>query len=548
MGHRSSGRASEHARPASRSSVESSFRPRAARDAQPPAGLAPDVPAAEQSAPPGDPLEYTPANVPRTPARLGQLIDGRYRIERWIGGGGMGLVYECQHVRIGKRFAVKVLHDDCVAPEAGERLQIEARAASAIGNPHIVDISDFGKLPDGSPYLVMELLDGLTLGQLLQTYGRLPVPRVLSLTQQVAAALGAAHEVGILHRDLKPENVFVSHRDGEDFVKLLDFGLAKLDWNAPRKLTGTGVVIGTPDYLSPEQAMGLDVDPRSDIYSFGVLLYELLAGGAPFQGNSAWDVLHQHVYVVPAALATLVPPVLVPRRLERLVFKCLAKRPEHRFQTMGELQDELEQVADELAASAAAPAPAPASSVAPVLSPSPRRVLPEALSLPTLAEQDVLGAIEPPGAEQQELPAAVSARRSWRRVYLAAGACVLLAPLLAQIASDTEEAAVVAPPAAVVQAAFVPSVVAPEPAVAPAAAAPEPAPAPAAVAQPAGLPRSSKAKPGPARRAAPARSTARSLPVEAPPTAAPAAAPASAAPLSPPAPSAAELVDPWPLR
>lgn len=274
---------------------------------------------------------------------VGLVVDGRYVIEGLLAEGGIGLVYECRHLLIGKRMAMKVIRPAyCSTPDLKARLRIEAQAASSIGNDHIVNVSDFGTLPNGSPYLVMELLKGMPLSELLRTHGRLPAQRVVSLALQIADGVGAAHQAGIVHRDLKPDNIFIVRRDDEDFVKILDFGLAKRSGPGAVQLTGPGLVLGTPHYMAPEQATGMPADPRVDIYALGVLMYELVSGRVPFSGGNAMAILTQHAHNVPPAFSTMVPKPLVAPALEAIITKCLLKRPEHRFTTMGALQDALE--------------------------------------------------------------------------------------------------------------------------------------------------------------------------------------------------------------
>jgi serine/threonine protein kinase len=271
---------------------------------------------------------------------LGRTIDRRYRVESLLGEGGMGLVYRVTHTHLNKPLAIKVLRrENTRDPEVLARFRREAESASAIGNEHIVDISDFGVLDDGSTFFVMECLDGIDLIDAIDVAQRMPEERAIRIAIQVCRALGAAHNAGIVHRDLKPENVFLTRRkETEDFVKILDFGIAKVA-NGPKRLTRAGEVLGTPHYMSPEQCEGDNVDHRTDIYALGVLMYEMVTGHVPHDADTMMGILTKQMYEDP-----IPPKVRVPQlseQLEQLIMRCLEKKPDQRYQTMHEIEEDL---------------------------------------------------------------------------------------------------------------------------------------------------------------------------------------------------------------
>ncbi len=275
---------------------------------------------------------------------VGEVLDGRYQVEERLGAGGMGVVYRASHVELGRRFAVKVLKKEFgTDQEAVERLAREARATSSLGHPNIVNVVDFGALADGSPYFVMEYLEGETLTSRMAREGALPLEVALDIAEQVAEALQAAHRLGIVHRDLKPDNVFLVPSAEGVRVKLLDFGVAKV-LGAARKLTRTGIVFGTPQYMSPEQAAGQAVDHRADIYALGLVLYEMLTGRVPFQGDTFMGVLSQHMFDPPAPPSQVLGRPLGP--VEHVVLRALEKNPDARHPDVAELLRDLRAVRD----------------------------------------------------------------------------------------------------------------------------------------------------------------------------------------------------------
>lgn len=274
------------------------------------------------------------------------LTFDKYKVISRIGEGGMGLVYEAEHTVIEKRVAMKILREDFSRrPEVVERFRQEAKSASRIGHENIVDISDFGTTPHGSSYFVMEYLEGEDLANVLAREGTLPIERIANILLQCCRALGAAHAKGIVHRDIKPENVFlVTRGKRRDFVKIVDFGIAKMSdietEGAPgRKLTKTGMIFGTPEYMSPEQAAGKALDHRVDVYALGVILFEGLTGRVPFVGDSFMGILTQHMFEEPPPLRDVNPRVSTSSEMEMVIYKALAKDPDQRYGSMTELED-----------------------------------------------------------------------------------------------------------------------------------------------------------------------------------------------------------------
>ena len=277
---------------------------------------------------------------------IGKVVDGRYRIERIVGRGGMGTVYACRHVVVGKAFAMKVLRSGIErSEEVLQRFIREAQAANAVRSRHICEMSDFGQLESGAFYVVMELLQGMSLTRALREK-RLKRRDIKHVFIQISETLQKAHDVNIIHRDLKPDNVVLVHDDNDPFfVKLVDFGIAKIMESKASNLTETGVILGTPYYMSPEQARGDKIDHRSDIYALGVMMYRAFTGKLPFVADTAMGVLTRHLTEKPE-LPSLITEMDAPT--ERLILRCLEKRPIDRFQAMASVSDALRSLDDVL--------------------------------------------------------------------------------------------------------------------------------------------------------------------------------------------------------
>lgn len=263
----------------------------------------------------------------------GDVIDGKYRVIRQLGVGGMGMVFEAEAMRLHRRVAIKVLQAPFAHREdLGVRFQLEAQAAGRIGSPHIVEVLDLGQLPAGEPYMVMELLLGETLRDRLRRQARLTGEQLLPIAQQLLSALMAAHAANVVHRDLKPDNVFLVRSNQGDFVKLLDFGVSKFGQaNGAQELglTQNGTLLGTPYYLSPEQVQGHAVDQRSDVYAAGVIFYEALTGRTPYQAEAMTDLLFKIVMTEAAPIAVVAPDV--DPAWSRIVERAMARSREARF-------------------------------------------------------------------------------------------------------------------------------------------------------------------------------------------------------------------------
>jgi hypothetical protein len=284
-------------------------------------------------------------------------LDSRYRITGVLGSGGMGCVYLAEHVSIRRPLALKLLHPEVEEiEEVAKRFEREAFAIGRVDHPNCVNVSDFGKFGDGTFYMVLELLDGVLLFDLLERQSRVDWKRALHIGRHVLSALAYAHDAGIIHRDVKPENVILVDQDGDpDFAKILDFGIAKLHDDAQadsdtglltndNKLTQQGITIGTPTYIAPEQAYGLSIDRRADLYSLSVMLYEMITGVPPFDADEVGALLRMHVSAKVPPFAAVAPDVDVPEAVEQLILHGLQKKAEDRIGSAEEYIDRIDKI------------------------------------------------------------------------------------------------------------------------------------------------------------------------------------------------------------
>ncbi|MBI5479550.1 MAG: protein kinase [Deltaproteobacteria bacterium] len=279
---------------------------------------------------------------------IGTVLDGRYRILKKLGEGGMGEVYLAEHVNLGRKEALKILQPELASDrEFVSRFRREARATNRVQHPSIISVYDFGQLPDGRFYLTTEFAEGERVDSVLRRVGAFPVPRALGILAQLADAVSHAHAAGVIHRDLKPENmILVEHRGRADVLKVLDFGIAKIvapDHAESVQLTRKGQMFGTPVYMPPEQAAGVGVDGRSDIYAIGVIAFELLVGEPPFRGR-LMELLRAHATQTPDRPSARRPEAAIPPALDAIVLRCLEKKQDQRYQTAAELLAALERI------------------------------------------------------------------------------------------------------------------------------------------------------------------------------------------------------------
>ena len=280
---------------------------------------------------------------------VGQVLADRYHIMKKLGEGGMGQVYLAEHVKMGRRSAIKVMNPSMVHDsEAVARFNREAANASRISNAHVCAIYDFGETPEGLIYLAMEFIEGEPLTELIRQEGALPVSRAADIAIQVAAALQAAHDLDIVHRDLKPDNIMLTRsRDGSDAVKVVDFGLAKAvgGEGGGQKVTRTGLVVGTPEFMSPEQLSGDKLDGRTDVYSLGLVLFNMLTGTLPFPADSVQEAMIKRLTDEPAELLEVRPDLHFPPGLQQILDTALARNPVDRYQSAAKFAHDLAAVA-----------------------------------------------------------------------------------------------------------------------------------------------------------------------------------------------------------
>ncbi|MEO6418936.1 MAG: protein kinase [Polyangiaceae bacterium] len=426
------------------------------------------------------------------PVELGQIIDGKYRVIRLIGEGGMGCVYEGENSRISRRVAIKVMHAEAAAnPEIALRFAREAQAAARIGSAHIVDVLDLGDLPNGDAFMVMEFLVGESLAERMKARLRLGVSEVARIAHQILEGLASMHSAGIIHRDLKPANIFMARTSKGEIVKILDFGVSKFAPlpNEAQAATTTGMLMGTPYYMAPEQARGAhrEVNERSDIYALGVVLYRCLCGELPFVGENAHDLLFKIALGTYRPLTEVIPdldPAFVA-----LVHKAMSREPADRYQNARAFQAAIIEwgranhpslAFDQTVASQAPPPMLPASSMLglpPI--PGPAK-LPGSMTPPPTSQQIAEGKSaagawsgatkDPPSGE----------KKSKRALFAIVGVVALAAVGVTLAVIGSGKHADVLPPATATTAVETPTASAIESAT-PTAAAPEPTPVPAAV-------------------------------------------------------------------
>ena len=361
-------------------------------------------PAAALSSAPGERPPRLPGRGPEDPEGvMGQVVSGRYRVVEFLGAGGMASVYRVRHELLGKDLALKILRSNLdPSTKAVERFRREARTVSRINHENVVFLTDFGETPAGTLFMVMEFVRGRTVSEEIQDRAPLSLQQSLHTVLQVARGLDAAHSAGVIHRDLKPENIMlVQQPKGPEKIKILDFGIAKLadPEEETERLTRAGMVFGTPEYMSPEQAMGQELDGRCDLYALGLILWEMLTGQRCFRGRTATETLALQVTQAAAPPSGSAPPGSVPPAVDALTLKLLAKRPDQRYPTAAALVADLQQVEASLGPQRSGPSGLSQPSV-PVAPPPPLEVGRAIVALPGRPRR-----ASPPPAVRWERPA-----------------------------------------------------------------------------------------------------------------------------------------------
>ncbi|NUP12166.1 MAG: serine/threonine protein kinase [Polyangiaceae bacterium] len=374
---------------------------------------------------------------------VGRVLADTYAIVRVVGEGGMGRVYEARHTRIGgKRFAVKLLHPEYARlPEVLSRFQREAEAAASIHSPNVGDVYDVGRTEDGRPFIVAEFLDGRELADFLKERGRLDVQLAVRIVRQICSALAAAHQLGIVHRDMKPENVFLVGDLQHPTAKVIDFGISKVAESQGQSLTKTGMIMGTPAYMAPEQAKGERVDHRVDIYATGAILYELVTGKRPFDKVDPTATIMAVLLEDPERPCAINPSL--PETLEMVIQRAMAKSADARYQSMSELEMELGTFVERNAAGhSVMPTPSATTAGLKITGAASRTTL-EArqrdvgLSRPTIAVLGMLGAYGVLGALMTMSAAAIRMSRGGTAISNVTGSEALLLSSLLTLALST---------------------------------------------------------------------------------------------------------------
>lgn len=394
---------------------------------------------------------------------IGTVIAERYKVVSLLGVGSMGAVYLGEHVKSGKRMAVKVLHPSMLGiPEIVARFEREAIAASHLEHPNVATAHDYGRTEDGGFFLTLDYIEGQELSEVIKS-GPLPLARALHIARQITSALCLAHDLKIVHRDLKPENIMLTRHEGQqDYVKILDLGLAKLPVDlvmkegsfmgtgtvSPQVLTKVGALYGTPGYMAPEQALSEAVDSRADLYSLGSILYEMLTGVPPFVGKTVYDLIDHHLTTRLPPMRERAPSVSIPEPVEAIVRRLLAKRAKDRFRDPQELLAALEQLTIPAPTMPPAPMPAlPQNTAQPAAEPQTAAdaatPAPVPARLPKAARKGTVVALEmaprtpssTPGLIQKNLPSPLNKLPPW----LLLGVLLLLIsiPVLILLASKT---------------------------------------------------------------------------------------------------------------